>query len=295
MLGDLDDRVEDFSDLEDEFRLEAPVTEWVERDWAESRPWQHRSLSQHREEQLALLRLLRLLTSSFSKVSWKESSASSGVRDLSDLYAGAGERTESPPEERTPLLSSAQISWPPPLGVGLTISCRLLIVSFSSCLMSCLRALKSIGSSLTSLPRTFSILESEGMEAPEDRLSLLSSGELLTTDSCLQSLRSSVVVPLPTNDPDPRLLGVRDSVSELNSVSVVPDLWEWILAMTVVSLCLPVSLEGVLSRVLACRPYFLRPGACAEVSSITASCEERRDNCDEDLADSRLEHESRKF
>ena len=85
MLGDLDDRVEDFSDLEEEFRLEAPVTEWVERDWAESRPWQHRSLSQHREEQLALLRLLRLLTSSFSKVSWKESSASSGVRDLSDL------------------------------------------------------------------------------------------------------------------------------------------------------------------------------------------------------------------
>ena len=86
MLGDLDDRVEDFSDLEEEFRLDAPVTEWVERDWPESRPRQQRSLSsQHREEQLALRRRLRLLTSSFSKVSWKESSASSGVSDLSDL------------------------------------------------------------------------------------------------------------------------------------------------------------------------------------------------------------------
>ena len=69
MLGDLDDRVEDFSDLEEEFRLEAPVTEWVERDWPESRPRQQRSLSQHRDEQLALLLLLRLVTSSFSKVS----------------------------------------------------------------------------------------------------------------------------------------------------------------------------------------------------------------------------------
>ena len=163
--------------------------------------------------------------------------------------------------------------------------------------MSCLRARKSIGSSLTSLPRTFSILDSEGMEAPEDLLSRFSSGELLTS-SCLQSRRSSVVVPLPTKDPEPRLFGVLDSVSELNSVSVVPDLCECIRAITVVSClgCLPpVSLEGVLSSVLAWSPYFLRLDACALVSSITASWEERRDSCDEDLADSRLEHESRKF
>ena len=44
MLGDLEDRVEDFSDLEDELRLEAPVTEWVERDWAESSPWRQGSI-----------------------------------------------------------------------------------------------------------------------------------------------------------------------------------------------------------------------------------------------------------
>ena len=36
ILGDLEDRVDDFSDLEEEFLLEAPVTEWVERDWPES-------------------------------------------------------------------------------------------------------------------------------------------------------------------------------------------------------------------------------------------------------------------
>ena len=37
ILGDLDERsdlVEDFSDLDEEFLLEAPVTEWVE--WPES-------------------------------------------------------------------------------------------------------------------------------------------------------------------------------------------------------------------------------------------------------------------
>jgi len=73
ILGDLEERsdlVEDFSDLEEEFLLEAPVTEWVE--CPESRrpqrpcPWD----SQHREEQEALRRLdLLWRDSSLSKVS----------------------------------------------------------------------------------------------------------------------------------------------------------------------------------------------------------------------------------
>ena len=63
ILGDLEDRVEDFSDLEEEFLLDAPVTEWVERDSS-----LHPSLSQHREEQEALRRRIRRLRiNSFSK------------------------------------------------------------------------------------------------------------------------------------------------------------------------------------------------------------------------------------
>ena len=73
ILGDREERsdlVEDFSDLEEEFLLEAPVTEWVECPES-SRPqrpcpWD----SQHREEQEALRRLdLLCRDNSLSKVS----------------------------------------------------------------------------------------------------------------------------------------------------------------------------------------------------------------------------------
>ena len=67
ILADLEDLVEDFSDLEEEFLLEAPVTDCVERDWPES-SLQQPSLSQHREEQEALRRRIRRLRiNSFSK------------------------------------------------------------------------------------------------------------------------------------------------------------------------------------------------------------------------------------
>ena len=63
ILGDLEDRVDDFSDLEEEFLLDAPVTECVERDSS-----LQCSLSQHREEQEALRRRIRRLRiNSFSK------------------------------------------------------------------------------------------------------------------------------------------------------------------------------------------------------------------------------------
>ena len=71
------------------------MTEWVERDWAESRPRRlgpapdtGLGVSQQRPlEQLALRRRRRRRTKSFSNDSWKEveSSPSSGVRDLRDL------------------------------------------------------------------------------------------------------------------------------------------------------------------------------------------------------------------
>ena len=134
ILADLEDLVEDFSDLEEEFLLDAPVTDWVERDWPES-SLQQPSLSQHREEQEALRRRVRRRRSnSFSNDSWKEveSSASSGVRLRTDLYAG--DRAESPQEEDVLPFISAQTLVRP---ISLTTSWRRLIVSiFSLCLLS---------------------------------------------------------------------------------------------------------------------------------------------------------------